>query len=112
MKMFTYPQCNLYIALSFIINTTKAGRTPGLLAKHINLDRRESFLSIEQPSIVILPLLWKVGYRLPDKFIAALWNQVSHTVTLKGITTIGIVEESYYIEKHMIEQPDYITEIT
>ena len=48
------------------------------------------FLSIEQPGIVILLLLLKVGDRLPDKLIAALWNQGSHTITLKKTTLLDM----------------------
>ena len=70
------------------------------------------FLLSEEPIIVILPLLQKVGDRLPDAFIIALWNGGSHKITLKRNTTIGYVKESDYIEKHIIEQPDYITEVT
>ena len=69
------------------------------------------FLSIEQPNIAILPLLQKVEDKLPDQFIVVLWNQCNYTKTLKRNTMIGYMKESDYIEKHMIEQSDHITEV-
>ena len=77
------------------------------------IDIKENpFLSIEQSNIAILPLLKKVGDRLPGKFTAAFWNWDSHTISLKQNTTIWCVKESDYIEKLMIEHSDHITEVT
>ena len=61
------------------------------------------FLSIGKLSISILPLLQKVGGRLPDGFITASWNHGDHTKTLKKNTTIGYVREVDYTEKSTIK---------
>ena len=70
------------------------------------------FLSIEQPGISILPLLQKVGDRLPDEFIIALWNHGDYTVTLKNKTTLGYVREADYREKPTSAHQSNTTEVT
>ena len=52
------------------------------------------FLPVEHSSVVILPLLHRVGDRLWDKFTIALCNQGGHIITLEENTTIGYVREA------------------
>ena len=60
-------------------------RQPILLPNTLIGIDKSPFLLKEQHSISILPLLQKVGDRLPDEFITVLWNHGDHTVTLKKI---------------------------
>ena len=38
-------------------------------------------LSFEQPGITVLPALQRLGLRIPDSFMAILWNSGDHTTT-------------------------------
>ena len=72
-----------------------------LLPNTLNEIDESTFLSMEEPSISILPLLQKVGDRLPDMLITTLWNNGDYTMTLKKNTTIGFVREAEYTEKNL-----------
>ena len=54
-------------------------------------------LSIEQPNMIIIPVLQKLGLRIPDEFMAMLWNSGGKAVILKK-TTISYVKKSNYIK--------------
>ena len=47
------------------------------------------FLSIKQLSITITPVLQRLGLRIPDNFMAILWNPDGHTITLNRKTIIS-----------------------
>ena len=70
------------------------------------------FLSIEQLIITIMTVLQRLGLRIPDSFMAALWNPGGHTITLKRNTTISYAKESDCIEKSHIDQQDNAGEVT
>ena len=52
------------------------------------------FLSIEQLDMIIIPMLQKLGLRIPDVYTAVLWNQGGQVRILKRNTIIGYVRES------------------
>ena len=59
--------------------------------------QENTFFSIEQPDLVIIPMLQKLGTRIPDVYITVLWNPGGQTVILKRSMTISSIEESDYI---------------
>ena len=42
------------------------------------------FLSIKQPDLIFIPMLQKLGLRIPDVNMAVLWNLGGQAVILKG----------------------------
>ena len=55
-------------------------------------------LSIEQPDVIIIKMLQKIGLRIPALYIAVLWNPGGQVIKLKRNTTIIYARESYYME--------------
>ena len=49
------------------------------------------FFLIEQPVIAIIPDLWTLDIRTPDKFMAILWNPGSHAISIKKNMTIRYI---------------------
>ena len=70
------------------------------------------FLSIEQLNTAIIPVLQRIGLRIPDQVMAVLWNPGGHNIGLKRNSTISHVKESDYIEKSQIYQQDNIREVS
>ena len=72
------------------------------------------FLSIEQLNITTIPVLQEIGQRIPDKFVAILWNPGGHYIHLERNTTICYVKESDCIENSQFDQWDNVevTEIS
>ena len=56
------------------------------------------FLSIEQSGMIIL-VLWKLGLRIPDAYMAVLWNPCGQPIILKRNTTFSYSRESDHMEK-------------
>ena len=52
------------------------------------------FLAIEQPDMILIPMLQKLGPRTPDLYMAVLWNPGDQTVILKK-------EHDYWICKRI-----------
>ena len=57
------------------------------------------FLAIEQLDLGLVPMLQKLGPRLPNVHMAVLWNPDGQTVILKRNMTIIYVTKSDYMEK-------------
>ena len=57
------------------------------------------FLAIEQPDLVLIPMLQKLGPQIPSMYMTVLWNPGDQTVIFKRNMTIGYVRESDYMEK-------------
>ena len=57
------------------------------------------FLSLEQPDLIIIPTLQIVRLRIPDVYMAVLWNLSGQAIILKRNTTIGYAVESDYMKK-------------
>ena len=57
------------------------------------------FLAIEQLDLVLIPMLQKLGPKIPDVCMAVLWNPSGQTVILKRSTTTDYMKESDYMEK-------------
>ena len=65
------------------------------------IERDENpFPSIEQHGIAILQLLQKVGDRLPDEFITALWDHGGPTITLKKYHYLACQRSWLYIKTY------------
>ena len=58
-----------------------------------------AFFSIEQSDITIIPVLQKLENRIPDRYMAILWDGSGHFISIKKNITIGYMKESDYIEK-------------
>ena len=57
------------------------------------------FFTIEHPNITITPALQKLDHRMPDKFMAILWNPGGYYISIKRNTTAGYLTESDYARK-------------
>ena len=58
-----------------------------------------SFQAIQQLDLALIPMLQKLGPRIPNVYMAAQWNPGGQMVILKRNMTIGYVRESDYMEK-------------
>ena len=85
------------------------------------------FLSIEQLDLIITPMLQRLGLRIPNVYMAVLWNPGGQVIILKRNTTISYARESDYMKKkpyqwenigkmieipHPIQHSDVVTEVT
>ena len=61
-------------------------------------------LAIEQPDLVIIPMLQKLRPRIPNVYMALSWNPGGQTVILKRKMTISYERESDYREKSPQDQ--------
>ena len=62
------------------------------------------FLSIEQPDMIIIPKFQKLGLRIPDVYMVALWNPGGQPVMLKRNITISYAKESDYMKKNLMNK--------
>ena len=92
--MVTAPHYHIsIIPLKPVNNTFVSNLQPNTL-----LEIEENpFLSIEQANITIILVQQKIGCRIPDQFMAVLWNPGGHTISLSRNTTIGYAQEANYI---------------
>ena len=92
----TVPLYHISIAQLKVINhAIRNNIEPNTL---IEIDKN-TFLAIEQLDLVLIPKLCKQWPRIPNVYMAVLWNPGGQTVTLKRSMTIGSVKESDYTEK-------------
>ena len=83
------------VPLILVTNTCDTNLRP-----HTLLEIEETpFLSIDQQNMKIIPILQKLGFRMPDEFMAVLWNPGGQAIILKRNTTISNAKESDYVEK-------------
>ena len=51
--------------------------------------------------MMIIPVLHKLGLKIPDEFLAALWNPGGQAIILKRNTTIGYAKQlDYAVKSH------------
>ena len=62
------------------------------------------FLSIKKPDLIIMPMVQKLGFIIPDVYMAVLWNPRGQAIILKRNTTINHARESDYIEQNSPNQ--------
>ena len=55
---------------------------------------------MEQPDLVLMPLLQKLRPKVPNVYMAVLETKVVRLQHLKKRMTIGYVKESDYMDKH------------
>ena len=97
----TIPPYHISIAsLKAINHTISKNIKPNTLIKI----EENPFLAIEQQDIVLIPILQKLGPRVPNVYMAVLWNPGGYPVTLKRNMTISHVRESDYMEKSPPDQ--------
>ena len=95
-KIVTMASYHIYIApLKAINHVINNKMKPNSL---IEIEERP-FLAIEQPDVVVIHMLQKLGHRIPDVYMSVLWNPGGQTVILKRNMTISYVKESDYMEK-------------
>ena len=70
------------------------------------------FLSIEQPNMMIIPVLQKLELRIPDEFMAMLWNPGGQAIILKRNTTFGYAKEFRLCTKILPQPTKNIGEAT
>ena len=97
----TIPSCHIFITPLKAINHVVSNNI-----KPNNLIEIEEtpFLVIEQLDIVLTPVLQKLGPRMPDIYVAVLWNPHDQAVILKRNMTICYARESDYMEKSPLDQ--------
>ena len=64
------------------------------------------FLSIEQPDLIMIPMLQKLGLIIPAVYMAVLWNPGGQPIILKRNTTIA--RESDYMANRPLNQQENI----
>ena len=63
-----------------------------------------SFLAIEQLDLVLIPMLQNLGSRIPNVYMAVLWNPGGQTAILKRNTTISYVKRIRLYGKSLPDQ--------
>ena len=57
------------------------------------------FLTIEQPELVLMPTVQRLGSQVPNIYMAVLWHPIGQNLILKWNMTIGYIKESEHGEK-------------
>ena len=97
----TVPPYHISIALlraiNHVINNT--------IKSNSFIEKEENpFLFREQPDLILMPVLQKLGPQRPNVCMALLWNPDCETVILKRNTVIGCVRESAYMGQSPTDQ--------
>ena len=66
--------------------------------------KQNPFLDIDQPDLVIIPMLQKLGPQILNVYMAVLWKPGGQTIISKRNTTIGYLRELDYVEKSPSDQ--------
>ena len=91
---------NSVIPLKSIKHTVSSNMKPNTL---IEIEENP-LLSTEQLDLIIIPMSQKLGLRIPDEYMAVLWNPGGQAIILKRNSNIGYARESDYMENTLTNE--------